>query len=277
MSGRSEAVMDGVAGWFAKRGEMPLSPPAALRGYGPLSDDPDRPDSEFTSDLIRGVAFGMEYCDSRGWASTRAVRCLALDPRPPLSIKAFCTVRATTRTFRVDRIISIVNFRTGAILSADHHVALLAPYLRDYDHDHRTGQLRSLQRATRDGVFALLQFAMPDGRLSDRSRDIVLSYVQAEAQATGCSLPSPDLVELWIDNLAPPLDAVTAAADRLLAEKAKFARLLPWLFKVVRGREAFVDQEESIRELIDEVRSHFRRKLLEWPVQVGVRQLPHAG
>ena len=269
--------MGGVAEWFARRGELPLPPPPALRGYGPLSDDPDRPEPEFTSDLIRGVAFGMEYCDSRGWASTRTVRCLALDPRPPLSIKAFCSVRATTRTFRVDRIISIVNFRTGAILSADHHVALLAPYLHEYDYDHRTGQLRSLQAATRDGVFALLQFAMTDGRLGDRSRDIVLGYVQAEAQAMGCSLPSPELVELWIDNLAPPLDAVTAAVDRLLAEKAKFARLLPWLFKVVRGREAFADQEEAIRELIDEVRSHFRRKLLEWPVQVGARQLPHAG
>jgi hypothetical protein len=269
--------MDGVAGWFAKCGEMPLSPPAALRGYGPLSDDPDRPATEFTSDLIRGVAFGMEYCDSRGWASTRAVRCLALDPRPPVSIKALCAVRGTTRTFRVDRIISLVNFRTGAILSADHHIDLLAPYLRDYEHDHRIGGLRALQRATRDGVFALLQFAMADGRLGDRSRDIVLSYVQAEAQASGCPLPSPDLVELWIDNLAPPLDAVTAAVDRLLAEKAKFARLLPWLFKVVRGRDPFADQEDSIRELIDEVRLHFRRKLLEWPVQVGVRQLPHAG
>jgi hypothetical protein len=132
--------------------------------------------------------------------------------------------------------------------------------------------MRALQGATRDGVFALLHLAMPDGRLTLAARDIVLGYVQAEAEATCCALPSPAAAELWIDNLAPPLDAVVASVDRLLAEKDKFARLLPWLLKVVRSREAFADQEESVRELIAEIRAHFRRKLMERPSHVHATQ-----
>jgi hypothetical protein len=207
----------------------------------------------------------MEYCDSRGWVSTRTVRCLALDPRAPASFKAFCNVRGTTRTFRFDRIVSIVDLRTGRILSAEAHLDLLAPYLDAQGLDPRLAPMRTLQRATGDGVFALLQLAMPDGRLTAAARDIVLGYVQAEAEATGSPLPPPAAVELWVDNLAPPLDTVVASVDRLLAEKDKFARLLPWLLKTVRSREAFADQEESVRELIAEVRAHFRRKLMEWP------------
>jgi hypothetical protein len=260
--------MQGVAAWFAKRGEIPLSPPAGLREYGPLSDDPDRPDDEFGSTVIGGVAFAMEYCDSRGWVSTRAVRCLALDPRPPVSFKAFCNVRGTTRTFRFDRIVSIMGLRTGHILSAEAHLELLAPYQDAHGLDPRLTPMRTLQRATGDGVFALLQLAMLDGRLTAAARDIVLGYVEAEAEATASPLPSPTAVELWVDNLAPPLDAVAASVDRLLAEKDKFARLLPWLLKAVRSREAFADQEESVRELIAEVRGHFRRKLMERPSHV---------
>src|SRR5687768_18507889 len=109
--------MDGVAGWFEKRGEIPLASPRGVREYGPISDDPERPDDHFPSDDIRGLAFALEYCDARGWASTRTIRCLGLDPRYPAALKAYCNVRHTTRAFRVDRIISIANYRTGRVLT----------------------------------------------------------------------------------------------------------------------------------------------------------------
>lgn len=257
--------MDGVAGWFERRGEIPLAPPLGLREYGPLADDPDLPDADFSDDAIRGVSFALEYCDSRGWISTRTIRCLGIDPRAPVSLKAYCSVRRTSRTFRIDRIISIADLRTGAILRSDDHIGLLAPYLPDREPSLDVQLLAGLQHATKDGVFALLQLAMPNGRLGDRSREIVLDYVRAEAVAAGRVLPPMENVELWVDNLAPPLESVVAAIARLLKEKDKFVRLLPWLLKVVRSRETFAVQEESLRDLIAEVRLHFRRKLMELP------------
>jgi hypothetical protein len=99
---------------------------------------------------------------------------------------------------------------------------------------------------------------MTDGRLREAPRDVIHRYVRSEAGVLGIKLPAFELVALWIDNLAPPLDAVSASVARLLQDKARFSRLLPWLLKVVRSQPDFPDQEESIRELISRVRAHFR-------------------
>ena len=258
--------MAGVVGWFERRGEIPLVRPPGLKDYEPLSDDPDPPNRAFSGEEIGGLAFGMEYCDSRGWMSTRTIRCLALDPRNPAAIKAFCNMRQAIRTFRIDRIISMFDLRSGRMLSSEEHLALLAPHLPDESAE--SVPMRALHAAVGDGVFALLHLAMAGGRLGDAARTMVLAYMRAEAEAASCALPADADVELWIDNLSPPLDAVKASVDNLLAEKDKFVRLLPWLLKVVRSQDSFAVQEESVRELIAEVREHFRRKLFEWPANI---------
>jgi hypothetical protein len=83
-------------------------------------------------------------------------------------------------------------------------------------------------------------------------------------------LPPQAAVELWVDNLAPPLDSVVAAIGRLLSEKDKLVRLLPWFLKLVRSREA-AGEEQSIGELIAEIRLQYRRKLLDSPGPVRSR------
>lgn len=256
--------MEGVVRWFADLGEVPLTPPAGLREHAPLNDDPDGPDT-FTEDAIGGVAFALEYCDGRGWASMRTVRCIAADPMHPARLRAFCNIRQEERTFRMDRIISIADLRTGRILSSHEHLALLAPYVRTGAGDPDFAALFRLQDATRDGVLALLQLAMPTGRLSAVARVAVLNYVKAEAQTLGLLAPPYGYVDVWIDNLSPPLDAVTAAVTRLLADKDKFARLMPWLLKIVRCQETSGEHEDAMRELFSEVRRHFRRRELRWP------------
>jgi hypothetical protein len=256
--------MEGVVGWFARRGDVPLTPPFRLREYAPLLDDPSDDHREFVNKDIRGVAFALEYCDSRGWASTRTVRCLAIDPLHPACISAFCNVRQEERAFRVDRIISIISLRTGRIVSSDEHMALLAPYLPG-EPGPRLADLNTFQAATRDGIFALLTLAMPDGRLTDAARAVLLGYAESEAAASRCTMPPRRYIELWVDNLAPALDAIVEAVTNLLTDKDRFARLLPWLLKVVRSRDCSFDQEEAVRELIAEVRQHFRSKVIEWP------------
>ena len=252
------ALMAGVVNWFEKRGEIPLVPPSGIREYGSLTDDPDRFGGGYSTAGVRGVAFAIEYLDSRGWTSTRTIRCLGVDTRHPASVTAYCHVRDKVCKFRVDRIISIMDLRTGRILSADEHVALLAPYLAGQEPEPYLRALVDLQNGMRDGVFALLQLSMLDGRLGDESRDIILDYVKAEAKSMRYALPAFELVELWIDNLAPQLDVVSASVTRLLGDKDKFARLLPWLMKVVRSQENFPQPEETVRELIAKVREHYR-------------------
>jgi hypothetical protein len=148
-------------------------------------------------------------------------------------------------------------------------VALLAPYLLQH-RQPEISAMRDLLDGAAFGVFALLQIAMAEGRLGDKEREIVLNYVAAEAAALQIPLPPQAAVELWVDNLAPPLDAAVAAIGRLLSDKDKLARLLPSILKLVRSREG-AGQEQSISDLIAEIRLHYRRKLLESPGPVRSR------
>lgn len=250
--------MDGVVRWFERRGGIPLATPPRVREYASLTDDPDKFGGGYSTDGIRGVAFAIEYCDSHGWTSTRTIRCLGIDARHPASITAYCHARDRVCRFRLDRIISITDLRSGRILSSDEHLAVLAPYMPEEAHEPHIATLIAAQQATRDGVFALLQLSMTDGRLGEEPRTVIHRYVRSEAGVLGLKFPAPELIALWIDNLAPPLDAVSAAITRLLSDRAKFSRLLPWLLKIVRSQTDFPDQEESLRQLMADVRVHFR-------------------
>ncbi len=254
----SGVAMRGIVRWFEKRGEIPLAPPPGVREYGSLTDDPDRFGGGYSIAGIRGVSFAIEYLDSKGWTSIRTIRCLGIDTRHPASLTAYCHVRDKVSKFRVDRIISIMELRTGRIVTSDEHVTLLAPYLPHEEPEPYLCDLVDFQNATRDGLFALLHLAMIKGRLHDESRDIVLDYLAAEAEAVSAPLPPSELIELWIDNLAPQLDAVVTSVKKLLEDKDRFIRLLPYLLRVVRSNEDFPRPEDALRDLIDEVRTHFR-------------------
>lgn len=251
-------VMLSVPDWFERRGEIPLAPPPRLREYGPLSDDPDRPGACFEDKSVRGVAFVLEYCDSRGWVSTRTIRCLALDPTSPMTLHAYCNVRGTTRSFRLDRIVAIGNLRTGRVLGEDQHAALLGCYCNGEEKtEGRARVMAEARKAAGDGVAALLHLAMPDGRLGDKARAVILDYVKAEVEAVGAQMPAAGSVELWVDNLSPPLDAVLEAVSSLLEDKDRFARFLPWVLRVMRSLDSYPQEAESVRELMNAVRAHY--------------------
>ncbi len=260
--------MAGVVRWFERRGEIPLVPPCDLREYCPLTDNPDPPLDENLSDSICGVAFAIEYFDSHGWMSTRTIRCLAIDPRHPASVNAYCHVRGMVMGFRLDRIVSIIDLRTGRIVSSEQHLALLAPYLPNDAPGPHLRALTRLQAAARDGVFALLQIAMADGRLGEDAREAVVAYAKAEAAAGGFMLPPSELIDLWVGNLAPPLAGVRDSVTRLLRDKDKFARVLPWLLRVGRCQTSPAGFEESLRDLIDKVRLHFREGPHHFPSDI---------
>jgi hypothetical protein len=257
--------MNGVVSWFERRGEIALVPPPRLREYAALTDDPDKLGSGYSVEGIRGVAFAIEYCDTHGFTSIRTIRCLGIDTRHPATITAYCHVREKLCKFRVDRIISIMDLRSGRVVSSDEHRALLAPYLPETKPEPYLRTLTHVQHATRDGVFALLQLGFVNGRLADQPRALVFEYVKTEAKARSFPLPSHELLALWIDNLAPQRDVVAAAVERLLENKERFVRLLPWLLKVARSNDFFTGQEDALRELMDEVRRYYRGKLDGWP------------
>ncbi len=260
--------MGAVVEWFEARGEIPLRQPFRVREYAPVTDDSERPVDEYFLDTIRGVAFAIEYCDPHGWMSTRTIRCLGIDTHHPACISAFCHARGSVMSFRVDRIISIIGLNTGEVVSSDEHLALLSPYLADPEPGSDLSALVALQAATRDGVFALLDVAMAEGNLGEEARALVLDYVRAEADAVGLAMPPTEFVDVWVNNLAPPLESVTRAIRTLLVNRDKFARVLPRLLKVARCPGALDVSEDELRDLFAAVRKHFRRAPRDFPSSI---------
>ena len=80
---KSGGVMDGVVGWFERRGEIPLAPPPRLREYGPLADDPDRPDAtihfrprsrhHLRARILRFPRLGEHAAPSAAWRLIRPI------------------------------------------------------------------------------------------------------------------------------------------------------------------------------------------------------------
>jgi hypothetical protein len=103
----------------------------------------------------------------------------------------------------------------------------------------------------------LLQLAMLNGHLDEAPRRAVFGFVKNEAKVRGLVVPAHELLALWVDNLAPPIDAVATSIGRVLEDKNKFVRLLPWLLEIVRSAREFPNPEDSLRQLIAEVRAHF--------------------
>ena len=246
-----------IVSWFARRGEIPLVAPPRFREYCPLADDPDRNGLDFPDASVSGLAFGIDYLDLRGWLSTRVVRCVALNTTRPGALKAYCSVRKSVRTFRLDRIVSTTNLRSGVTAQGGSHLVLLAPsFLKD---DPACLAFARVRDAVRSGVFLLLSMAMGNGRLSSSAREVVLSHVLKEAQYLGLPTPPLDLVMLWLENLSPSEELVLSAVPDLLADKAATIRFLPRLLEITRvfGVADSIDAA-AMRELIAAIRGYFQ-------------------
>ena len=242
--------------WFEDRSPVPLMPPPRFREYGPLADDPDRHEAGFPIEAVKGLAFGIEYLDLRGWLSTRTIRCLALDPTKPGYLKAFCNVRRTTRVFRLDRIVSTTNLRTGKTSESGAERVLLAPYF--LPEDPACIAFSSAQEAVKNGLYVLLSLAMAGGTLSADARQVVLSYVVEEIAQLRLKPPPMALVEIWIDNLSPTPDLVLAGIRELLTDKPAMTRLLPRILALSRIPETpGAPGDGALRELMRAVRAFY--------------------
>lgn len=247
-------MSDSEGVYFARLPELPLVPPHRFRDYVPLADDPDPADISFDIDTARGLCFGMEYCDSRGWVSMRTVRCLAASAEIPGYLSAWCQVRRTTRVFRLDRIISVTNLRTGRIMDGCSHQLLFDAILGRTPRDGvDTDPIVGVER---DGAALLLSLAGPQADASERA--VVGDYIAAERVARGIAVPSAQAVSLWVDHFVPEASFVGEAEDRLWADRDAMLRLLPWTLKIAAARGP-VDPEAdgAIRSLMDVARRRY--------------------
>jgi hypothetical protein len=110
--------------WEELRGHGTTPPPAVRETVLPQQDAPetlnaiepnDAPPA-WGAEAITGRTFVILYSDSKGQASERQVLCRRLvDNGGTLYLHAYCYARDRIRTFRADRISSIVDSQTGEV------------------------------------------------------------------------------------------------------------------------------------------------------------------
>lgn len=123
--------------WAELRGIRSAPPPIQLRPTLPATDAPElEADAEDAGDAppswapqsITGRTFVLAYADSKGQASERQVQCRQLAERAgTLYLHAFCFARERLRTFRADRIRTIMDTETGELFEPG--MELLAHFL----------------------------------------------------------------------------------------------------------------------------------------------------
>jgi WYL domain/Tellurite resistance protein TerB len=158
---------------------------------------------ERDDDDIWGASFAIEYVDSAGVTSQRRVSCRACGtgPNGARYLQAFCHERKAIRSFRLDRIISVIDLdgeihEPRAFFEKTLRVQFAATdplQLADARPKRARGRPRSLVRneIAGDGVRALIALGHADGHLSEAELDVVRGYV---ARKTGTSgKPATDL------------------------------------------------------------------------------------
>lgn len=108
-----------IKSWLSGQ-PVELPAPVAPKGFT-VSQSPSElhqetiPSSERLSDVV-GNVYGLTYCDANGDESRRRIKISHVDyVGDTFYVGAYCFERQAYRTFRVDRMMELVNLRTGEI------------------------------------------------------------------------------------------------------------------------------------------------------------------
>ena len=163
-------------------GERSYRPPP---GFIPAADGPDGEDLRPTPAAVidaaslAGVRLALLYQDADGARSRRVVQVKSIQVSGEIRyLCGHCELRQCLRTFRIDRIVEIVDMRTGEI--ADDPLAYLAPLMRlarPVKPPRRRAATDGVLAESIHGLIVLVYFANSDGEMHPAERDILWDYL----------------------------------------------------------------------------------------------------
>lgn len=187
-----------------------------------------------------GITIAIEYRDARGAETRRRVtlRRLYHDAAGYPCINCFCHERRALRTFRFDRIISVIDadgvvwppkdFFTQELHaqpvelenSIDVAVASALAAAEKRQHAKITAPAApgiAQRRAARDGLRVLVALARADGEFDDAEMRIILDYIAAAAMRAGITTVDADRRALttYLRHQRPAPDLLNECLDRL--------------------------------------------------------------
>lgn len=205
---------------------------------------------------IAGLSFVINYENSSGEMSLRAVTCHAIEPGPPEVLRAYCHLREGDRRFEIDRIGQIVELDTGDVLQGAELRDFLAPYTAGFGPGDPADIQRHFQHLAGPAIQILVFLAASDGHVHPAEQNVILEYAATEAERL---LPGQafdrEATARWIRNLKPTQAAARDAVGRLAREDARVEDFSSAVIRLVRA-DGVIDADEAAaaREIIASIR-----------------------
>lgn len=210
-------------------GERSLGRPAGFVQGGSLIDSEDMqvaPAGDHLGDLA-GVRLAIAYLDSRMENTRRFVVVRGVTrTNNVFYLHAHCELRNAHRTFRIDRIVEVVDMRTGEVhdnpreLFSDLILVANATAPRK-SRRSRPDPTERLIAESEHGLTVLLYFAQSDEKLRRGERAVIWEYL--EWQKHRCSIDGRVArrpLNAWMDTLLPDTEQFVAALHNLLGQES---------------------------------------------------------
>ena len=247
---------------FKSRQDTPIIPPVELTMGGPAIDTPDEliPEEPRSSDAlanIAGLSFVINYENSTGEISLRAVTCHAIEPGPPEVLRAHCHLRDAERRFTIDRIHQIVELDTGDVLEDAELRDFLAPYTAGFGPGDPADIQRHFQHTAGPAVQVLVFLAASDGYVHPAEQNVILEYASSEAERLfpGQSFDR-EATARWIRNLKPTQAVAREAIAKLAEDEDRVESFSEAMIRLVRA-DGVIDEDEAnaTREIVEAIRA----------------------
>lgn len=241
---------------FRNRSDVPVVAPADFVMSGPEEDPPEDAQDHPNIDDIDGLALAIEYQHINKEISSRLITCRSINPNPPGFLRAHCHLRNDFRTFRVDRIRSIVEMGTGEVVNKRGILAFLAPYIEFAAEQDKAKAQRLFQRKTGPGIKVLVFLAASDGHVHPAERKVIFDYAQSSSRRLFPYQEFDAVATLrWIDHLKPTRNATLKAVAKLTEDLDHFKEFTGTMMALVRADGHLDEMEEAaVRDIIAVVR-----------------------
>ncbi len=225
--------------------------------FGPDADDAESADAGgLVPDDHPGQLLIIEYRDSRGASSRRAIRVVAVeDYKGRLTVRAWCYMRKMTRRFRVDRIETAANARTGEVIEDLFGMLSAIGNIEPGKTYRRSGATRAdvarLREVARPLFLLLVAIARADGRVDGNELAALIDIAADQAASLGLGRDVAVAFANEMSGVAPTARMLTIAGNRI-AKSPEQRKLLAAGIERVAMADGQICQDElaALRTLV---------------------------
>jgi hypothetical protein len=222
--------------FFASRPELPPQPAAGFQAHLPREDDVQEriASVEELSRQFRGMTFGIEYCDSRGEVSRRWITVLSMghNAAGDATISARCHMRNAARTFRLDRIETVID-ANGVVHDPENFFAGLAVLDPDVGRSRERRAGEQYLSAAFDGIQVLCALSHIDGKMHPEEVDLIVDYALACLPDVPATVKDIEAIQRYALSQYPSRTVVREALAQLSRAESDAAFLLKYVGRLI--------------------------------------------